>query len=137
MPELHHSAWMPPQPWSPKTGPDVAEFAAQISIDQIPYAIAALLVRFWTECNGRNGTTVPDSDQLLTAKELATRLGVPESWVRSEERAGRIPSQRLGKYVRFKLTEVERVLAERSRQDAQNRQAGLPTGRLDAWRVSR
>ncbi len=34
---------------------------------------------------------------------------MPESWVRTEERAGRLPGIRLGKYVRFKLGEVERV----------------------------
>jgi hypothetical protein len=38
--------------------------------------------------------------------------------VRTEERAGRIPSFRLGRYVRFRLMDVERSLAERGRQRA-------------------
>ena len=54
-----------------------------------------------------------DGEKLLTAYELAGRLGVPESWIRTEERAGRIPGLRLGKYVRFKLSDVERALAKR------------------------
>jgi hypothetical protein len=42
-------------------------------------------------------------------------LSLPESWIRAEERAGRIPGIRAGKYVRFKLSDVEQVLAERKR----------------------
>jgi excisionase family DNA binding protein len=57
-----------------------------------------------------------DAENLLTAGELAERLNLPESWVRTEERAGRIPGLRLGRYVRFRLRDVERALAERRRQ---------------------
>ena len=39
--------------------------------------------------------------QLLNSAEVAERLGVPESWVRREARAGRLPSLQLGRYVRF------------------------------------
>lgn len=101
----------------------VEEWARRIPADQIPYAVASLLMRFWTECDAgrnsdRNGTSAPDSGKLLTARQLSERLNVPESWVRNEERAGRIPSVRLGKYVRFKWPDVERALAERRRQGA-------------------
>jgi excisionase family DNA binding protein len=65
---------------------------------------------------GHSLESARDAENLLTAGELAERLNLPESWVRTEERAGRIPSVRLGKYVRFKLSDVERTLAERSRQ---------------------
>jgi excisionase family DNA binding protein len=41
------------------------------------------------------------SDRLLTAREVAELLSVPESWVRQESRAGRIPHLRLGRYVRY------------------------------------
>jgi excisionase family DNA binding protein len=68
--------------------------------------------------NEHNGAGVLESEKLLTAGELAARLNLPKSWVHSEERAGRIPSIRPGKYVRFKLSDVERTLAERSRQGA-------------------
>jgi excisionase family DNA binding protein len=65
-----------------------------------------------------SGESARDAKNLLTAGELAERLGVPESWVRTEERAGRIPSVRLGRYVRFKLSDVEQAFAERRRQRA-------------------
>jgi excisionase family DNA binding protein len=99
----------------------VAEWAKRIPVHRIPLFLAFLSARLLTEGVSRhgcehNGENARDAGNLLTAGELAERLGVPESWVRTEERAGRIPSVRLGKYVRFKLSEVERILAERSRQ---------------------
>jgi excisionase family DNA binding protein len=90
---------------------------------QIPRVLAFLSARLLAEGGSNrscehNGESARGAENLLTAGELAERLGVPESWVRTEERAGRIPSVRLGKYVRFKLSDVERTLAERSRQGA-------------------
>src|ERR1700730_15378213 len=101
----------------------VVEWARRIPVGQIPGVLAFLSARLLDEgYAGRNsegnGVSTRDAEKLLTARELAERLGVPESWVRTEERAGRIPSVRLGKYVRFKLSDVERTLAERSRQGA-------------------
>jgi hypothetical protein len=72
--------------------------------------------------NGRNsehnGASALESEKLLRAGDLAARLNLPESWIRNEERLGRIPSVRAGKYVRFRLNDVEQALAERSRQRA-------------------
>jgi excisionase family DNA binding protein len=102
----------------------VVEWARHIPVDQLPSVLVLLAGRLLTErAAGRdsehNGSSARRSEEkLLTAAELAERLNVPESWVRTEERAGRIPSVRLGKYVRFKLSDVERTLAERSRQGA-------------------
>lgn len=39
--------------------------------------------------------------RLLTASQAADILGVPETWLRAEQRAGRVPHVRLGHYVRF------------------------------------
>ncbi len=50
---------------------------------------------------------------LLTAKQMAEYLKVPESWVRSEARADRIPKRMIGRYVRFDAAEVERALSQR------------------------
>lgn len=47
------------------------------------------------------------SERLLDAKEIAEKLGVPESWVRESARSGAIPCVRLGRYVRFDLADVE------------------------------
>jgi excisionase family DNA binding protein len=52
------------------------------------------------------------TDQLLDAKAIAERLGVPESWVRESARSGAIPCVRLGRYVRFELDAVEVWLEE-------------------------
>jgi excisionase family DNA binding protein len=101
----------------------VAEWAKRIPVHQIPLVLAFLSARLLTEgvpshsCE-HNGESARDVENLLTAGELAERLNLPESRVRTEERAGRIPSVRLGKYVRFKLIDVERSLAERGRQRA-------------------
>jgi excisionase family DNA binding protein len=47
------------------------------------------------------------TERLLAAREIAERLGVPESWVRESARSGAIPCIRLGRYVRFDLGDVE------------------------------
>jgi len=48
-----------------------------------------------------------DHDALLTADELAGRLGVKPGTIREWHRAGRIPSRRLSrKVLRFDLTAV-------------------------------
>jgi hypothetical protein len=45
--------------------------------------------------------------ELLEAKELATRLKVPLSWVYEQSRQGNIPTHRIGsKYIRFDLQDV-------------------------------
>jgi len=49
--------------------------------------------------------------------QLADRLGVNESFIRSEARAERIPSVKLGaRYVSFRFADVERALAARKAQ---------------------
>lgn len=45
--------------------------------------------------------------ELLDAKEVACRLGVPESWVRSNTRSGAIPHVQLGRYVRYSWPAVQ------------------------------
>jgi excisionase family DNA binding protein len=46
-------------------------------------------------------------DRLLTAEELAERLGMKTDWVWAQARAGRIPHVRLGRYRRFRESAVE------------------------------
>ena len=52
-----------------------------------------------------------EDDRLLTAKEMAARLSVPESKIKSDARCGRIPRVMVGRYVRFRPTEVEAALS--------------------------
>jgi excisionase family DNA binding protein len=46
-------------------------------------------------------------DRLLTADEIAERLGMKTEWVWAQARAGRIPHVRLGRYRRFRESAVE------------------------------
>jgi excisionase family DNA binding protein len=52
------------------------------------------------------------SDRLLTAKQVADLLAVPESWVREATREGRIPHLRLGRYRRYQPAAIDAWLAE-------------------------
>jgi excisionase family DNA binding protein len=51
-------------------------------------------------------------DRLLTADEIAERLGMKTEWVWAQARAGRIPHVRLGRYRRFRESAVEDWLRE-------------------------
>jgi len=51
-------------------------------------------------------------DRLLTAEEIADRLGVTPQWVWAQARAGRMPHVRLGRYRRFRESAVEAWLDE-------------------------
>jgi hypothetical protein len=48
-----------------------------------------------------------ESRRLIDAKAAAELLAVPESWVRSETRADRLPHVPLGKYRRYDPVELE------------------------------
>jgi len=50
--------------------------------------------------NGHN------TDPLLTPEELADRLKVPSTWVYEQSRMEKIPTRRIGRYVRFDFREV-------------------------------
>jgi excisionase family DNA binding protein len=62
------------------------------------------------------------SERLLTAKEVAELLAVPESWVREATRAGCLPHVCLGRYRRYELTAIEAWLVERRSGPALTRQ---------------
>lgn len=53
-----------------------------------------------------------NSNELITATELAKRLNVPVSWIYRRTRLGQeaIPHVRIGKYVRFDWGEIMRFL---------------------------
>ena len=62
------------------------------------------LIREEIQAVGQNGHK--DGDHLLTAEELAVNLNVPLSWVYEQSRTGNIPTHRIGRYIRFDLSEV-------------------------------
>ena len=51
-------------------------------------------------------------DRLLTAEEIAERLGMRTDWVWAQARAGRIPHVRLGRYRRFRESAIEEWVSE-------------------------
>jgi hypothetical protein len=96
----------------------VIDWAVRVSIEQIPGLLVFLAGRLLAETNRGASTESAERtacEKLLTAGALAKHLNVPESWVRTEERTGQIPGVRIGKYVRFRLSEVERTLADKGR----------------------
>jgi excisionase family DNA binding protein len=97
----------------------LVEWASRISLDQIPGLLLVLASRWLVETTAKaseQDSRTSSPPNLVTAGELAKHLNLPESWIRTEERLGRIPSVRLGKYVRFRLSDVERSLAQKPRR---------------------
>ena len=84
------------------------------SLKTLEGALLSLMLseRIATKGQGHAGS------KLLGARELAELFGVPESWVREQARLGNLPSFKLGHYVRFRIEEVKRFLANRASQAA-------------------
>lgn len=54
--------------------------------------------------------TPDDRPKLLTAEEAAAILTVPKSWVYRAAREGELPVVRLGRYRRFRRSDIERIV---------------------------
>jgi predicted DNA-binding transcriptional regulator AlpA len=54
----------------------------------------------------------PTPTQLLTRKELSTRWRVSSETIKRREKAGLLPSLKLGKSVRYRLSDIERIESE-------------------------
>jgi len=52
----------------------------------------------------------PPEDRLLTAEEVAAFMRVTRSWVYAETRRDGLPHVRLGRYVRYRRSAIERWL---------------------------
>ncbi len=63
----------------------------------------------------RAGAQDPGTGGLMTAGEIAARLGVKPGWIYRQSRTGRIPTVKLGRYYRYRLDATEAWLAERER----------------------
>lgn len=68
----------------------------------------------------RNGFLV----ELLTPEELADQLKVPVSWVYEQSRLDKIPTHRIGRYIRFDLREVLESQADAVKIGSSIRKAG-------------
>lgn len=59
-----------------------------------------------------SGGTSSSHEPLLTATQVADRLGVPKSWVYEKSALGVVPSIKVGVYRRFKWSQIEAWLEE-------------------------
>lgn len=63
-----------------------------------------------TRSTGNGTTSAPES--LMTASQVAERLGVPTSWVYEKSALGIIPSIKVGVYRRFRWSQIETWIEE-------------------------
>lgn len=52
-------------------------------------------------------TIADDADRLLNVQDVAHRLAVPVSWVYAASEAGTLPSFKIGRYRRFRTSEID------------------------------
>jgi excisionase family DNA binding protein len=69
-------------------------------------------------------------ERLLNAAEVAKRLSVPETWVRAETRAGRMPHVKLGRYRRYDWSAVVAWLEERRAGQWRKHQPSIRPGKV-------
>lgn len=69
------------------------------------------------------------SEGLLTADQVARRLGVPKTWVYEQSRRGRIPTVTLGRYRRYREEAIERWIEEREGFSRRRASATAPASR--------
>lgn len=55
------------------------------------------------------------SEQLLSIREVSARSGLPLSWLYTQTAANAIPHLKLGKYVRFRESELQTWLDQHRR----------------------
>ena len=60
------------------------------------------------------GNQAPE-EPLLTAEQMQERTGVPVPWFLEQARQNAIPHSRLGKYVRFKYSDVAEAVCVRQK----------------------
>ena len=88
-----------------------------VPTEKIPIALAALAAAQSQLCARLMGVA-PASESapgLIDAPELARRLSLPESWIRTQARTGGIPTVRAGRYYRFNEQAVAAALADRGK----------------------
>jgi hypothetical protein len=66
-------------------------------------------------------------DPLINLADLARRLRLPRSWLRSEARAGRLPCLHVGRRQYFSLEAIRQCLADRAAMPADRRACSSPS----------
>ena len=88
---------------------DLPRLVATLSRADVAAVLAACASRL-VEIGDEPKSEPAAEPDLLTAGELAARLHLPESWVRSRARSGGIPTVRAGRYYRFNERAVRSVI---------------------------
>lgn len=68
--------------------------------------MAAIREAVREEIQAAAGSNGHKESELLTPEQLAEKLKLPLSWVYEQSRQKKIPTHRLGRYIRFDLHEV-------------------------------
>lgn len=97
----------------PKLADDLAPGVVAALLGRAHIAVAALEARLLVAsvAPASYRSSVTEDEKLVDAKEMAARLSVPESKIKAAARCGRIPRVMVGRYVRFRPTEVEAALS--------------------------
>jgi excisionase family DNA binding protein len=66
-------------------------------------------------------STTPSRERWVTVEEVASHLSVTPAWVRNMARAGELPAAKFGTYWRFRITDVDDVVAERAQTPRKRR----------------
>ena len=85
----------------------ILEYVSPKVLAEWAQAQQALLQELIRESQAQEAQSGADAQEpLLTPDELAQSLKVPVSWVYEQSRLGNLPTHRLGRYIRFRLSEV-------------------------------
>jgi excisionase family DNA binding protein len=60
-------------------------------------------------------------ERWVTVEEVAEHLSVTPAWVRAMARAGELPAAKFGTYWRFRISDVDDVVAERAQAPRKRR----------------
>ncbi len=106
---------------------ELERLLSKLAAHELP-ALIAMLASATAHAQLRLSTPPPPlrseaGPELHDASEIARRLGVPEHFVYESARRGRLPSVRVGRYVRFRLEEVRAAIAAMNGPAAQDRQS--------------
>jgi excisionase family DNA binding protein len=89
--------------------------------------VAALPSEESSDGRDRHPGSEPIAGALMTASEIAGRLGVKPGWIYRQSRAGRIPTVKLGRYYRYG--------SRRSRRGSPSENVRPDLGRADVLRA--
>jgi hypothetical protein len=90
------------------TAADLIAAIASLDPAELPALMLAIAARLSSDKPAP--ATVSATAGLVDAAQAAAALNIPESWLRSQARQGKLPSVQAGKYVRFSVAALEESL---------------------------